>query len=79
MASVPSSNLSLLGIVRHMADMERARFRIRFRGEPLPRLYDHEDTAFEHAGPARAEADFAVFAEGCDLARRGGGRGVAGR
>ena len=70
LASVPPSNLSLLGIVRHMADMERAWFRIRFRDEPLPRLYDHEDAAFEHADPDRAEADFAAFAEECDLARK---------
>ena len=70
LASVPPSNLSLLGIVRHMADMERAWFRIRFRGESLPRLYDYEDAAFEHADSARAEADFAVFAEECDLARK---------
>jgi hypothetical protein len=34
LAPVPPSNLSLLGIVRHMADVERAWFRIRFRGEP---------------------------------------------
>ena len=67
--SVPPSNLSLLGIVRHMADVERAWFRIRFRGEPLPRLYDYEDAAFEHADPARAEADFAAFTAECDLAR----------
>ena len=61
LASVPPSNLSLLGIVRHMADVERAWFRIRFRNEPLPRLYDYEDAAFEHADPARAEADFAAL------------------
>jgi uncharacterized damage-inducible protein DinB len=67
--SVTPSNLSLLGIVRHMADVERAWFRIRFRGEPLPRLYDYEDAAFEHADPARAEADFAAFSAECDLAR----------
>jgi hypothetical protein len=53
-----------------MADVERAWFRIRFRGEPLPRLYDYEDAAFEHADPARAEADFAAFTEECDLARQ---------
>ena len=53
-----------------MADIERAWFRIRFRGELLPRLYDHEDAAFEQADPGRAEADFAAFAEECDLARR---------
>ena len=70
LASAPPSNLSLLGIVRHMADMERAWFRIRFRGEPLPRLYDDEDAAFEHADASRAEADFAAFAEECDLARQ---------
>jgi len=70
LASVPPSNLSLLGIVRHMADMERAWFRIRFRGQPVPRLYDYEDAAFEHADAARAEADFAAFAEECDLARK---------
>jgi hypothetical protein len=69
LASVPPSNLSLLGIVRHMADMERAWFRIRFRGEPLPRLYDDEDAAFTRADPGRAEADFAAFTEECDLAR----------
>jgi uncharacterized damage-inducible protein DinB len=69
LASVPPSNLSLLGIVRHMADVERAWFRIRFRGEPLPRLYDYEDAAFEHADAARAKADFAAFTEECDLAR----------
>jgi hypothetical protein len=69
-ASAPPSNLSLLGIVRHMADVERAWFRIRFHGEPLPRLYDYENAAFEHADPAGAEGDFAAFAEECDLARR---------
>jgi hypothetical protein len=30
LASVPPSNLSLLGIVRHMADMEQTWFRICF-------------------------------------------------
>jgi hypothetical protein len=70
LASVPPSNLSLLGIVRHMADMERAWFRIRFRREPLARLYDHEDAAFEQADPARAEEDFAAFTGECDRARK---------
>jgi hypothetical protein len=69
LASVPPSNLSLLGIVRHMADIERAWFRIRFRGEPLLRLYDDEDAAFTRADPDWAGADFAAFEE-CDLARK---------
>jgi Protein of unknown function (DUF664) len=34
LASVPLSNLSLLGIVRHIAHMERAWFRIRFCHPP---------------------------------------------
>jgi Protein of unknown function (DUF664) len=33
LAAAAPSNLSLLGTVRHMADMERAWFRIRFCGE----------------------------------------------
>jgi uncharacterized damage-inducible protein DinB len=68
--AVQPSNLSLLGIVRHMADVERAWFRIRFRGDDLPRLFDYQDAAFEHADPDGAEADFAAFADECDLARK---------
>jgi uncharacterized damage-inducible protein DinB len=68
--SVPPSNLSLLGLVRHLADVERAWFRIRFRKEPVPRMYAYEDAAFTEADPARAEADFAAFAEECELARK---------
>ena len=44
--------------------------RIRFRGEPLPRLYDYEDAAFTRADQDRAETDFAAFTEECDLARK---------
>jgi hypothetical protein len=48
---------------------EQAWSRIRFR-EPLPKSYDYDDAAFEHADPGRAEADFAAFIEECDVARR---------
>jgi len=68
--SAPPSNLSLLGLVRHMADMERTWFRIRFGKEPVPRMYAYEDAAFTEADPAGAEADFAAFAEECELARK---------
>jgi uncharacterized damage-inducible protein DinB len=37
--SVPPSTMSLLGLVRHMAHVERVWFRIRFAGEDVPRLY----------------------------------------
>ncbi len=36
---VASSNLSLLGLVRHLAEMERGTFRELLAGEDVPRLY----------------------------------------
>ena len=41
--AVPPSTMSLLGLVRHMAHVERAWFRIRFAGEDVPRLYQTPD------------------------------------
>jgi uncharacterized damage-inducible protein DinB len=40
--SVPPSNLSLLGLVRHMAEVERNWFRRRMAGEEAPRRYKSE-------------------------------------
>ena len=40
---VPPSVLSLQGLVRHMADVERSWFRERFAGEDVPALFDVED------------------------------------
>ncbi len=37
---LPASNLSLLGLVRHAAKVERTWFRIRAAGEPIEPLYD---------------------------------------
>lgn len=47
--SVPPSNLSLLGLVRHMAEVERIWFRRRLAGEDAPRLYGERDADFEGA------------------------------
>jgi uncharacterized damage-inducible protein DinB len=48
--SVPPSNLSLLGLVRHMAEVERGWFRRRLAGEDAPRLYgDDNDADFDGA------------------------------
>jgi uncharacterized damage-inducible protein DinB len=57
--SVPPSNMSLLGLVRHMATVEQAWFRVAMAGENVPRLYrgDGED---EFDG---AVADHEVVAE----------------
>jgi uncharacterized damage-inducible protein DinB len=44
--AVPPSTLSLLGLVRHMAEVERGWFRQVFLGEDVPDLYDtrrHQD------------------------------------
>jgi uncharacterized damage-inducible protein DinB len=64
--AVPPSNLSLLGLVRHMAEVERSWFRSRFAGEPVHRIFTREDAPdadFEETDPAWAEQDFARLAE----------------
>ena len=67
-SAVPPSNLSLLGLVRHMADTERGWVRQAFRGEQVPDLYyrpDANDADFEEAGPAVAEEDFERYRAEC--------------
>jgi len=71
--AVPPSSLSLLGLVRHMTDVERAWFRMRAAGEPgLSFRYstgEFPDGDFDFAEPPGAEADLAAFRQECDLAR----------
>ena len=58
-SALPSA-LSLLGIVRHLTDVERHWLRRRFAGEDTPLLYKREDApdaAFEEAAPEHAERD----------------------
>ena len=55
--AVPPSTLSLLGLVRHLTDVERFWVRSNLLGQPEPPLYWHEDgrdTDFEH--PEATEA-----------------------
>ncbi|MFF1907578.1 DinB family protein [Kitasatospora sp. NPDC058218] len=64
--SVPPSSLSLLGLVRHMAEVERYWFRIILLGEEAGSdgLYwtaQHPDGDFDLVDTADAEADFAVW------------------
>ena len=77
--AVPPSSLSLLGLVRHMTDVERAWFRIRAAGEPgLAFRYstaEFPDGDFDFAEPPGAEADLAAYWQECELARAA----VAGR
>jgi hypothetical protein len=71
--SVEPSTMSLLGIVRHLAEMERATFRVLMSGQAVPRLFcsgTDPDGDFDGAVPDpqvvaeawgawRAEVDFA--------------------
>ncbi len=69
---VPSSSLSLLGLVRHATGAERAWFRRRFGGEEIGRPYGTDETpdaAFDDADPAEAEGDFATFTREVELCR----------
>jgi len=71
--AVPPSSLSLLGLVRHMAEVERAWFRRGAGGQPGARyLYctgEFPDGDFDLAQPAGAQQDLAAFAAECALAR----------
>jgi len=72
--SVEPSTMSLLGLVRHLAEMERATFRVMMAGQDVPRLFcsvSDRDGDFDGAVPDprvvaqaweawRAEVDFAT-------------------
>jgi uncharacterized damage-inducible protein DinB len=70
--AVEPSNLTLLGLVRHMAEVERSWFRSRAAGLDIGNLYCTEenlDGDFDDIADADAEQDFATFLSECDLAR----------
>lgn len=71
--SAEPSALSLIGLVRHMAAVERSWFRRRLADEDdLAPLYDdpdNEDADFDEVDPARVEADFAIFRTEVDRCR----------
>src|SRR4029450_3367147 len=87
--SVEPSTMSLLGLVRHLAEIERGSFRVTMAGQDVPRLYCSEndrDGDFDGAVPDpqvvaeawdawRAEGDFSprVVGEGPSLDITGGG------
>ncbi|HEY0718296.1 MAG TPA: DinB family protein, partial [Streptosporangiaceae bacterium] len=70
---VPASSLSLLGLIRHLTDTERAWFRRRVGGQALPDVYarpDRPEAAFGDADPAAAQEDVARLAGEWELCRR---------
>ncbi|WP_328536611.1 DinB family protein [Streptomyces sp. NBC_00344] len=70
--SMPPSTLSLLGLVRHMAEVERAWFRRIFDGEDIPLVWsDSRDfqVAYDASTSTRAEA-FSAWETEVEHARR---------
>ena len=70
--AVPPSKMSLLGLVRHMAAVERSWFRRRVAGEPVEQLHWSDaspDGDFDDLDPAGAEADFALYAAEVEASR----------
>jgi hypothetical protein len=69
--AVPPSRLSLLGLVRHMTEVERWWFRMHAAGEDIGFPYDPDGVGldFEEVDGADAAADLAVFERECQAAR----------
>ncbi|MFE3057291.1 DinB family protein [Nocardia sp. NPDC059239] len=64
--SVAPSTMSLLGLIRHMTEVERGWFRKRAAGEPVGYLYSSDPgqgADFDDTIPEQAEADYARFLE----------------
>ena len=70
--SSPPSTLSLLGLVRHMAEVERTWFRKVINGEDIPLVWSDAgdyQVAYEASTATRSEA-FAAWLAEVELARR---------
>jgi Protein of unknown function (DUF664) len=76
--SAEPATLSLIGLVRHMSEVERGWFAGRYFGADLGMLYCSDaspDGDFDEADAARAEQDLAIYDEEVTRARKA----VAGR
>lgn len=70
--TVPPSSLSLLGLVRHMSEVERGWFRNTFSGQDAPPIYyskDEPDGDFDNLDGADVDEVFATWQAECDQAR----------
>src|SRR3954471_20650696 len=69
--AVPPSQLSLLGLVRHMVGVELWWFRMHARGEDLRFPFDPDSAGldFEEVDDADAAADLELFRQECDRSR----------
>lgn len=69
--AVPSSNLSLLGLVRHMTEMENAYFRYGLGGGRVQMIYatpDDPEADIERVTPRDSAANLARWRAECDHA-----------
>jgi len=70
--SVPPSTLTLLGLVRHLAEVERGWFRLEWAGEDLPYLYcseDNRDGDLDDVSAGGVDEAFATWRQEADAAR----------
>jgi hypothetical protein len=70
--SVPTSGLTLLGLVRHLAEVERTWFRRVFDGQDIPLVWSAErdyQVAYDASGATRSEA-FAAWRSEVEQAQR---------
>jgi hypothetical protein len=70
--AVPPSNLSLLGLVRHLAEVERWWFQHGVAGEPVEDLWctpDNPDGDFDDVAGADVAEAFTAWRAACDAAR----------
>lgn len=66
------TNLSLLGLIRHLADVELFWFRINLNREEVPGYYhrmDDAEVAWEQAPHGEAQRDFANYAQAVENSR----------
>jgi len=71
--SVPPSSMSLLGLIRHMADVERGWFQRTLAGEDAPRIYysdEDPDGDFDNVDDADVAEAFATWRAECERAGR---------
>jgi uncharacterized damage-inducible protein DinB len=72
--AVPPSSLSLLGLVRHMVEVERWWFRMNAAGEDVDYVFctdERPDADFDDVDDADAEQDLETFRRELDAARAG--------
>lgn len=71
--SVPPSTLSLLGVVRHLTEVERYWYTDVVRGQDSPDVYSHRGSPegdFDDGTPESAPDDLATYAREVEQARR---------